>query len=180
FVFDIMPKKRPNRRRNIFIVIALLIAIVATAWSQGWLKNDEAITVNLAKAEMRTIVEKVSASGTVQPEKEVKISPDVPGEIIELHVEEGDSVVTGQLLLKLKPDNFVAALSRAEAVLNQQQANYAEAQARLARAEAQLMQLEASFERNKNLYEEKVISDADFEQAEANYQVAQQDLESAR
>ena len=175
-----MPKKRPNRRRNIFIVIILLIAIVATAWSQGWLNKDEKISVNLAKAEKRTIIEKVSASGTVQPEKEVKISPDVPGEIIELHVEEGDSVKTGQLLIKLKPDNFEAALSRAEAGLNQQQANYAEAKARLARAEAQLIQMQASFERNENLYKQGVISDADFEQVEANYQVAQQDLESAR
>lgn len=175
-----MPQKRSNRRRNFLIVTVLLILIVATAWSQGWLKKDEKITVNLATAENRTIIEKVSASGTVQPEKEVKISPDVPGEIIELQVEEGDSVITGQLLIKLEPDNFEAALSRAEAVLNQQQANYAEAKARLARAEAQLMQLEASFQRNEKLYKDGVISDADYEQAEANYQVAQQDLESAR
>ena len=175
-----MPKKRSNRRRNIFIVIILLIAIVATAWSQGWLKKDEKISVHLAKAEKRTIIEKVSASGTVQPEKEVKISPDVPGEIIELHVEEGDSVKPGQLLIKLEPDNFEAALSRAEAGLNQQQANYAEANARLARSQAQLIQMKASFERNENLYKQGVISDADFEQVEADHQVAQQDLESAR
>lgn len=175
-----MPKKKSNRRRNIIIAVILLTAFIAIAWSQGWLKKEEAINVNLAKAEKRTIVEKVSASGTVQPEKEVKISPDVPGEIIELHVKEGDSVKNGQLLIKLRPDNFEAALSRSEAVLNQQQANYADAKARLARAQAQFIQTEASYERNKGLHNDGVISDADFEQAEANYQIAKQDLESAR
>ena len=178
-----MPQKRPKkrtRRRNIIIGIVVLLALAATAMAAGWLKKDKEIPVTIAKATMRNIVEKVSASGTIQPEKEVKISPDVPGEIIELNVKEGDSVEAGKLLIKLEPDNFEAGLSRSEAVLNQSQANYAEAQARLARAKAQLVQLKNAFERNKGLYEDKVIAAADFEQSQANYEVGQQDLVSAQ
>jgi len=175
-----MPRKKSNRRRNIFIVVILLIALVATAWSQGWLKREKPVEVALAEAQTRTIVEKVSASGMVQPEKEVTISPDVPGEIIELHIKEGDSVVSGQLLIKIRPDNFEAALSRAQAVLNQQKAGYAQAKSQLARAEAQFIQTKAAYERNKKLYDDGVIADADFEQSQANYQIARQDLESAR
>ncbi len=175
-----MPRKKSNRRRNIFIVVILLIALVATAWSQGWLKREKPVEVALAEAQTRTIVEKVSASGMVQPEKEVTISPDVPGEIIELHIKEGDSVVSGQLLIKIRPDNFEAALSRAQAVLNQQKAGYAQAKSQLARAEAQFIQTKAAYERNNKLYDDGVIADADFEQSQANYQIARQDLESAR
>jgi HlyD family secretion protein len=163
-----MPQKRSKkrtRRRNIILVIVILFALVATAGAAGWLKKDKEISVTLAKAQKRDIIEKVSASGTIQPEKEVKISPDVPGEIIELNVKEGDSVQSGKLLIKLKPDNFEAALSRSEAVLNQSQANYADAQARLARTEAQLIQLKAAFDtadRDADVLAAKVYADPTF------------------
>ena len=115
----------------------------------------------------------------IQPVYEVKISPDVPGEIIELNVEEGDSVQRGDLLIKLKPDIYESALERVQANLNQQKANLAEASARVARAEAQLIRSESEFKRNKDLRDQNVISAADFEISEANYKVAQNDLKSA-
>jgi HlyD family secretion protein len=116
----------------------------------------------------------------IQPVYEVKISPDVPGEIIELNIEEGDSVQRGELLIKLKPDIYESALERVQANLNQQKANLADASARVARAQAQLIRSESEFKRNKDLKDQNVISDADFEISEANYKVALQDLESAK
>jgi HlyD family secretion protein len=126
------------------------------------------------------IVEKVSASGEIQPEVEVKLSPDVAGEIIELNVQEGDSVQLGKLLVKIRPDNFISALDRTRANLNQQMANLAQTRASLQRAEAQFTRSELEFKRQRSLYGQKAISDADFEQAQANYITAQKDLEAAK
>jgi HlyD family secretion protein len=136
--------------------------------------------VELAKAENTSITEKVSASGMVQPVIEVNLSPEVSGELIELNVEEGDSVVQDQVLAKVRPDNFIQAQNQAEASLNQQIANQKSAQASLSRAEATFERTKLNYARQKNLYEQKVISDADMELAEQNYIVAQKDLESAR
>lgn len=106
---------------------------------------------------------------------EVKLSPDVAGEITELAVEEGDPVNKGDLLVKIRPDNFQSALERAQANLNQQKATLAQSEASLERAKAQLTQAKQTFERQKKLYNEKVISMADYEAALANYQVAEND-----
>jgi HlyD family secretion protein len=95
-------------------------------------------------------------------------------------VNEGDSVKQGDLLVKIRPDNFISALDRSQANLNQQLANLAQSKASLKRAEAQFTRAELSFQRNSKLYEDNVISDADFEQAKAEFLTAQNDLEAAR
>jgi HlyD family secretion protein len=176
-------KRKKNKNRPFIIIatvaVVLLLGLLG-ARQVGWIGKKEAIAVTFAEARPRTIIERVTASGTVQPEKEVKISPEVPGEITELNVEEGDSVSVGQPLVRIRPDNFQSALSRAQATLNQQKANLAQSEARAASAEAQLVQAEAAYQRNKQLYEDGVISDADFETIESNYQVARQEVESAR
>jgi HlyD family secretion protein len=160
--------------------VVLLIIMVVIAKSTGLLDKRNQIEVELAQTELNSITETVSASGSIQPEVEVKISPDVPGEIIELHVEEGDSVDVQDLLIKIRPDNFQSALERTRANLNQQKANLASAQARLSQAEAEFTRVEKDYRRNKDLHDEKVISDAEIETAEASYQTALQELESAR
>ncbi|CAN5382865.1 efflux RND transporter periplasmic adaptor subunit [soil metagenome] len=175
--------KKGNSKKIYYVVgvIAFLIlAFLFIGKSAGWIGQPKETQVEFAEVKRMSIVERVSASGMVQPEKEVKISPDVPGEIIQLNVNEGDSVIQGQLLIKIRPDNYQSALARMQANLNQQKANHIEAQARLSRAEAQFSQAEAAFKRNQDLFKEKIISTADFEQAEANYKIAAQDLESAR
>ena len=91
----------------------------------------------------------------IQPVYEVKISPDVSGEIIELNVEEGDSVLLNQVLLKIRPDIYQSYLERATANLNQQKANLADAKARVARSEAQLIRAESEYTRNKDLKDQK-------------------------
>ncbi|MDW3191011.1 MAG: efflux RND transporter periplasmic adaptor subunit [Cytophagales bacterium] len=178
-----MAKKKKSSNRIIYIllgVVALLLVFAAVGKNQGWVGGEPSTKVEIAVAEKATIIEKVSASGTVQPVIEVNITPEVSGEIIELYVEEGDSVREGQDLLKINPDNFIAGVERARANLNQQLANQADSKARLARAKASQRRSEQEFNRQKKLFGEKVISEADYQLAEANYEIAVQDLESAK
>lgn len=173
-------KKSSNQFIYVLIgVIAVLVIIAIIGKKQGWIGQGEQTEVNLEKVKKSSITEKVSASGMIQPVLEVKISPEVPGEIIELAIEEGDSVTRGDLLLKLKPDNFLSALERAQAGLNQQKANLSDAQAKLARANAQLIRSELEYKRNQQLHESKAISNSDMELADANYKIAKEDRRSA-
>jgi HlyD family secretion protein len=118
------------------------------------------------------IIEAVTANGKIQPETEVKISPDVSGEIVELNVKEGDFVQKGTLLFKIKPEIYVSARDRAAATLNS-------TKARLSQVEAQLIQAELAYNRSKKLFEENTISQADFEQAESQYKIALAEKQSA-
>jgi HlyD family secretion protein len=175
--------KQKKSNKVLYILVGLVVVLVVFAIigkSAGWIGKTKEIEVEVTEAKSNRIVETVSASGMIQPVYEVKISPDVPGEIIELNIEEGDSVQRGELLIKLKPDIYESALERVQANLNQQKANLADASARVARAQAQLIRSESEFKRNKDLKDQNVISDADFEISEANYKVALQDLESAK
>lgn len=176
-----MAKKKSNKIIYILLgVVAFLIVFALIGRSAGWIGGEKATEVEVTEAKRTTIIERVSASGVVQPETEVKLSPDVAGEIIELNVKEGDSVKMNDLLVKIRPDNFISALDRARANLNQQQANLAQAEASLKRSEVQFTRAELEYKRNEKLYQDKVISDADFEQARADFLSAQNDLEAAR
>jgi len=175
-----MAKKKSNKLLYILISLAVLLVIVAIIGKKaGWIGQQKEIDVDLGKVETKTIIEKVSASGMVQPVTEVRLSPDVSGEIIELWVEEGDSVYAGQPLVKLRPDNYLSNVENTEAMLNQQKANLADAKARLARAQATYERTQYDFERSKQLMDEKVISEADYQLADANFKVAKNDLTSA-
>lgn len=178
-----MAKKKKSSNRIIYILVGLVVLLLvfaAVGKNQGWVGGKPSTKVEIAVAENATIIEKVSASGTVQPVIEVNITPEVSGEIIELYIEEGDSVREGQVLLKINPDNFIAAVERTRANLNQQLANQADSRARLARAKASQRRSEQEFNRQKKLFAEKVISEADYQLADANYEIAVQDLESAK
>jgi HlyD family secretion protein len=171
-------KKSSNRIIYILLAIAVLAVVVILVMKKsgvGGLGQAPSVKVELAKAEKRTIIEKVNASGTVQPVVEVKMSPDVAGEIIELNVAEGDPVEKGDLLVKIRPDNFISQLERSKAILNQQIANKAQSEASFERAKAQAIRAEQDFKRQEKLFKEKVISQADYEQAQANYKVSVND-----
>ncbi|HSF54043.1 MAG TPA: efflux RND transporter periplasmic adaptor subunit [Algoriphagus sp.] len=176
-----MATKKSNKLLYYLLgAVGLIIVLAVIGRSAGWIGGAKETEVEFATAKKTMIIEKVSASGEIQPEVEVKLSPDVAGEIIELNVAEGDSVEMGKLLVKIRPDNFVSALERTRANLNQQMANLAQAQAALQRSEAQFTQAELNFNRQKRLFEEKAISEADFETARANYISAEKDLEAAK
>lgn len=170
--------KKKSSKKTLYILIAIVVILIVAAIigkKSGVIGQPPSTQVEVDEVQKRTIIEKVNASGTVQPVVEVKLSPDVAGEITQLAVEEGDPVKKGDLLVKIRPDNFVSALERSQANLNQQKASLAQAEASLERAKAQLTQARQTFERQKKLYEEKVISTSDYESAVANYQVAQND-----
>ncbi|EKB48157.1 efflux RND transporter periplasmic adaptor subunit [Cecembia lonarensis] len=176
-----MAKKKSNK--TVYILLGVLGAIILFAIigrSAGWIGGQKEVSVETAKAKKTSITEKVSASGVVEPEIEVKLSPDVAGEIIELNVIEGDSVKVMDLLVKIRPDNFISALDRARANLNQNKANLAQSNANLKRAEAQFIRAELEYKRNEKLHQDKVISDADWEQFQANFLTAKNDLEAAQ
>jgi HlyD family secretion protein len=176
-----MANKKSNKLLYYLLgAVGLIIVFAVLARSMGWVGGSKETEVEFAKVKKAPIIEKVSASGEIQPEIEVKMSPDVAGEIIELNVQEGDSVELGKLLVKIRPDNFISALDRTKANLNQQMANLAQARASLQRAEAQFTRSELEFNRQKVLYAQKVISESDYEQALANYITAEKDLEAAK
>jgi len=174
-------KRKSNRIWWILgsVVVLLIIGLVA-AKQKGLIGKAKPTEVDLALVKKMDIVERVSASGRVQPEVEVKISPDVSGEIIALYVAEGDSVRQGQLLLKIRPDNYESVMARARAAVNSSRAQYEQTKALAAQAQARLIRAKANFERNQKLLSDKVISTADFEQIEADYNVARQDVESSQ
>ncbi|RPA68108.1 efflux RND transporter periplasmic adaptor subunit [Cyclobacteriaceae bacterium YHN15] len=176
-----MAIKKSNKL--IYILLGVLGAIIIFAIigrSAGWIGGEKELKVESSIVKKVSITEKVSASGVIEPEIEVKLSPDVAGEIIELNVVEGDSVKIGDLLVKIRPDNFISALDRSRANLNQNQANLAQSKANLKRAEAQFIRAELEYNRNEKLYKDKVISDSDWEQIQANFLTSQNDLEAAK
>jgi len=153
------------------IVIVLLIGAVVGK-KQGWFGKVATTKVAVEKVTLKPIVEVVTANGKIQPEKEVKLSPDVSGEIVELKVNEGDFVEKGDLLFKIKPEIYISSRDRAMAAVSSSQAN-------LAQIDAQLIQAELAYNRSKALYEQNTISQSDFEQAEAQYKMAKASRESA-
>jgi len=171
--------KKKKSNRLLYIILGVVVVVIILAVVKGSSGGDGTTKVEIAKAERTTIVEKVSGSGTVQPVVEVKISPEVPGEIIELNIEEGDSVNMGDFLLKIRPKNFISAKERAEANYNQQRANLKSAESNFSRSKASFLRAEQDWKRQQELYEKKVISVSDFEIAQANFEIANQDQKAA-
>jgi HlyD family secretion protein len=171
-----------NNRLLIIAGIATVIIIIALVIGkkQGWIGKSDAVEVSIEKVTKRTIVETVAASGKVQPEAEVKISPDVPGEIIELTVKEGDKVTAGQLLVRIDPDIQRSTVERLEAGLNTTKANLANSKSRMAQVESQFTNAKALYERNKKLHEQKVISDSEYDAALSAYEVSKNEVEAAK
>lgn len=177
-----MAKKKQSSNRIIYYLIGATIVILLVALigkSMGWIGKPKEMEVDLAKAKFTSIVEKVSASGTVQPVTEVKIAPEVSGEIIDLLIEEGDSVGRGEPLVRIRPDTWQSQVERADAGLNQQRANLEQSKSNLLRAEATLKRVRLDYNRQKKLYDEKVIADADMQLVQQNYTVAKNDSAAA-
>ncbi|MDO9255711.1 MAG: efflux RND transporter periplasmic adaptor subunit [Bacteroidales bacterium] len=161
----------------IFVAVALIGGIIAK--KKGLIGKPDETKVATEKVTKRTIVEVVSANGKIAPESEVKLSPDVSGEIIELYIKEGDLVKSGQLLAKINPEIYLSNYDRTIAALNTSQANLANSKAQLAQINSQFINAKSSFERNDKLHNQKAISDAEYETSKANFDVAQAQVEAA-
>lgn len=168
------------------ILVVLIVALVALK-KAGVVGKEEGIEVSVEKVQRRTITETVNASGKVYPEVEVKVSPDVSGEIVELTVNEGDSVRRGQVLARIYADILNSQRDQVAAGVNQQKAQVSNSTAQLGALKATLDQAETQYNRQKKMWDEKVISRLEFEQAEqaykaakANYSAATEGIKSAQ
>jgi HlyD family secretion protein len=164
-------KRRSTRRRRIiigvvgFFVLWLIVSIVLS-------KREKPIPVTTEKAVRKTILQTVSATGKVQPETEVKISPEVAGEIIDLPVADGMGVKKGDLLVRIRPDSY-------KALLEQQEAAISSAKATNLQQKATLLKTEQDIKRAEDMYAKKTISVQEYNTAQAAYEVAKNTYESS-
>ena len=161
-------------KKLVWILVAVVVLVIALFGMKqaGIIGGEEGIKVTTEKVAKRTIIETVNASGKVYPEVEVKVSSDISGEIVELTVEEGDSVRRGQVLAKIFADIYLTQRDQVAASVRQQQALVENSEAQLNALQSALNQAEAQFKRQEQLMKEKVISRAEFEQAENAYNTA--------
>ncbi|OQP46554.1 efflux RND transporter periplasmic adaptor subunit [Niastella populi] len=170
-----------KKKKLLWITLALVILVLALLGLKGAgvIGKEEGLKVATEKVELRTITETVNASGKVYPEIEVKVSPDISGEIVDLQVKEGDSVRKGQVLAKIYADIYSTQRNQAAAEVNRQQALVDNSRAQLKSLESALELAKTTFERQKQLRGEKVISQAEFEQAQNSLQSAQANYNAA-
>lgn len=164
-----MAQKNSSKRKYILVAAAAVIVILIAI---GRNNSTKGIEVTIAQPAVGSIAESIPANGKIQPVTEVKISPDVSGEIISLNFQEGDAVKKGDLILQIKQDVYISARDRAEASLNAVKAQFLQQQ-------AQLKQTELSHNRNVSLYNKKTISQADYEKSLAEFEIATSQLKAA-
>lgn len=170
------------KKKKIWVIIiglGVLIIMLAGLKSAGVIGKSEGMKVATEKVVMRNITETVNASGKVFPEIEVKVSPDVSGEIVELNVKEGDSVRKGQVLAKIYADIYSTQRNQAAAEVSRQQALVANSRAQLTSLKSALDLARTTYDRQKKLLGEKIISQAEFEQAENSWRTAQANYDAA-
>ena len=185
-----------KRKKTTILIVSLVGLIVILIGASVWRSRSKGRgeKVNIEAVQRRTIEETVAASGRIFPETEVNISSDVSGEVVELYVEEGDSVAQGQLLARVDPDAFQSAVDRGRASVDNAKAQLANAQAGIERnraallqAEAQVKQVQAQLvnaraihQRNVDLLKDGVVSQADFDASLSNLQALEANLESSK
>jgi HlyD family secretion protein len=156
------------------ILISLLVfaALIIGLKKAGIIGASITTKVAVDTVAVHNIVESVNASGKIYPVTEVKVSPDISGEILELNVEEGDSVQKGQLLARIDASLYTNNVTRANAQVNQSKSGVANARAQLAQLNVQLDQAKTNYNRNLKLFQEKVISAAEMDIAKSAYNTA--------
>ena len=166
--------------KYILITLGVLIVLIIIANATGIIGKAKTTQVATEKAAVREIDETVSASGKIEPHIEVKITPEVSGEVVELPIKEGDVVKKGELLCKIRPDILKSELDRAVASYNTQKAAIGNANQMLKQAAATFDNQASIYKRDKALYENKVLTTAEFEAAKASYDGAKAALEAAK
>ena len=155
-------------------VVIVLIIFAVIGKKQGWFGKALTIKVAVENAEKRSIIETITANGKIQPEKEVKISPDVSGEIVELTIKEGDHVEKGQLVARIKPDTYISQKDRSSGSnkllpghvwLNQKHS---------------LLRPTCHLKEANSYMMNRLVSKSEFEQAEAHYTVAKSEVDAAK
>lgn len=161
-----------KKRRKLIIFSLIGIVLIGLTVYAIFAKREAVITIQKEKTARRNLTELVVANGKIQPVLQVKISPEVSGEIIELPVKEGQKVKKGDLLVKIRPDNY-------QATRNSSLANYKYSLANSNNCAANLEKADLEYKRNEELYRAKLISDSDFLTAKTTFDVAKATLEGA-
>src|SRR4051812_2716089 len=164
----------------ILISLGVLVVLLIVGKATGIIGKPATTQVATEKAAIRDINETVSASGKIKPHVEVKISPEVSGEVVELPVKEGDVVKKGQLICKIRPDILKSGYDRAVASFNSQKANVGNTSQMLKQAEANYENQAATFKRSKELFDKKVLTASEFDAAKAAYESSKASLEAAK
>lgn len=173
-------KSKRNTAKTWYILLALFAVLIVVVVIVARQRSQKSTEVTTEKASLRTIIETVAANGKIQPALEVKISPYISGEVVELFVREGDSVKKGDMLARIDPTIYQSNFEQVEASFNSAKANMANTRARVAQAEAQFNKAKIDLNRNEQLWKQKVISDADWDAIKANYQVVSAEFEASK
>jgi HlyD family secretion protein len=175
-----------KKTKWILISLGILIVLLVVLSKVGVFGKDEGVKVTAEKATKRTIIEVVNASGKIYPEVEVKVSPDISGEVTELTVAEGDTVKKGQLLARIYADVYniqrsqaASGVAQSQAQVGVQQAQVSNSQAALGALQAQQEQAERTYNMQKQLYNDKVISASEFNVADAAYKTSKANYNAA-
>ncbi|MEN9697182.1 MAG: hypothetical protein RLZ56_603 [Bacteroidota bacterium] len=168
-------------KKLIWVLVSLVAVIVLLVGLKkaGVIGKEQGEEVTSEKVQLRTITESVNASGKVYPEVEVKVSPDISGEVVNLFVEEGDKVTKGQVLAKIYADIYASQKDQATATVNQFQAQYENIKASLGGLKTSYENTKTTYERYKKLLADKIVSKAEFEQTEQAYRAAESSYNSA-
>jgi HlyD family secretion protein len=166
--------------KYILIALGVVVVLLIIGKVTGIIGKSDKTQVATDKAAIREINETVSASGKIKPHVEVKISPEVSGEVVELPIKEGDVVKKGQLLCKIRPDILKSGYERAVASYNSQKASVGNSSQMLKQAEATFANQSAIYKRSKELFDKKVLTAAEFDNAKASYEGAKASLEAAK
>jgi HlyD family secretion protein len=168
-----VPQRKRSRLALYLVIGGVVLVALIIAGAVKRTAERGIIHVTTEKAVVKTITQLVSATGKVQPEVEVKIAPEVSGEIIEMPLREGAPVKKGDLLVSIKPDTYRYGVDQAEASLAQTKAAYIDSTARLAKAQE-------DYKRSQDLFDRHLISDSDITAVKTTFESAQADLESAQ
>ena len=169
-------------KKLLWVIIGLVVVIVVLIGLKkaGVIGKEEGIKVSSEKITQRTVIETVNASGKVYPEIEVKVSPDISGEIVELRVNEGDKVRKGQILARIYADIYLTQRDQVVAGVNQSKAQLYSSTASLVGLKATFDNAKIIYERQKKLLTDKAISRSEFEQADQNYRNAEANYSAAK
>jgi HlyD family secretion protein len=157
----------------ILVALAAVVILLVGLKKAGVIGKEKGEEVTTEKVQLRTITESVNASGKVYPEVEVKVSPDISGEIVNLFVEEGDKVIKGQVLAKIYADIYSSQRDQVTASVNQFQAQYENIKASIGGLKAQYENTKATNERYKKLFADKIVSRSEYEQSEQAFKAAE-------
>lgn len=163
-----------------FIILGSVLVLIAILIVIARFRGTDALQVEVVQPEQRTIIQTVSANGKIQPQTDIKISADVSGEITELYVEEGDTVKEGQLLARIWPELYLSAVDRSTAALNNARVSLKTSEIAVTQAQSRFSQAENDYERNKKLYDQKVISKAEMDAFTATFEVAREELRASK